>query len=164
MPPVLRGRNMEKPGEISTSTAAALLGVSYEMVRRLVRSGHIELHRRGWTTVPEAVQGYARFLREDAARAEANASAVRQHRAKAATVAAATSRRRAGYIARADAELAITIVADTACAMLRAARLKGRVPPNLEKPTAAEMVAAATSISEALALALSVLRGEAVYD
>jgi len=150
---------MEKPGEISTSTAAALLGVSYEMVRRLVRSGHIGLHRRGWTTVPAAVHGYARFLREDAERAEANASAVRQHRANAKTVGAANDRRRAGLISSAEAVDLVTSISRIATAQIE----KLAAPKGLPASTAAairqERKAAAADVEAARDLAISTLRG-----
>lgn len=154
---------MERPGEIATSTAAVLIGVSYEMVRRLVKSGHIALHRRGYTTVSSAVQGYARFLREDAARAEANASAVRAHNAKAATVAAANARRRADLMAIDDATEILDLIATTATAKLRGISLKGRVPASVEKRVAAEMAEAAKDIEAARALAVAVLKGERDY-
>lgn len=150
---------MERPGEISTSTAAALIGVSYEMVRRLVRSGHIELHRRGWTTVPAAVQGYSRFLREDAARAEANAAAVRQHRANAATVGAANDRRRAALISSAEAVDLVTSISRIATAQIE----KLAAPKGLPASTAAairqERKAAAADVEATRDLAITALQG-----
>ena len=154
----------ERPGEIATSTAAALIGVSYEMVRRLVKSGHVAAHRRGFTTVPEAVQGYARFLREDAARAEANASAVRAHNAKAATVAAANARRRADLIAVEDAAAVLDLIAETACRQLRSSALAGRVPASVGKRVAAEMAEAAKDIEAARDLGVAVLKRDRAYD
>lgn len=150
----------ERPGEIATSTAAALIGVSYEMVRRLVKSGHIALHRRGMTTVPEAVQGYARFLREDAQRAEASAAAVRAHNAKAQTVAAANARRRADLVEVDEAIAVLDLIAESACTKLRGMTHKGRIPASVGKRVAAELGEAAKDIEAARDLGVAVLKGE----
>ena len=149
-----------RPDEISTSTAAALVGVSYEMVRRLVRSGHITSHARGLTTVSAAVQGYAGFLREEAARSEANAAAVRAHRAKAATVAAANERRRAGLIERAEAEQVVMAVATIAATHLRDFEMTGQLAPATARQLAAEVKAVAGAIEADRERVLAQLRGE----
>ena len=149
-----------RPDEISTSTAAALVGVSYEMVRRLVRSGHIISHARGLTTVSAAVQGYAAFLREEAARAEANAAAVRSHRAKAATMAAANERRRAGLIDRAEAEQVVTAIAAIAATRLRGFAMTGQLAPATARQLAAEVKAVAGAIEADRERVLAQLRGE----
>ncbi|MGO4909528.1 hypothetical protein ACEN2J_14480 [Pseudorhodobacter sp. W20_MBD10_FR17] len=153
-----------RPNEIATSTAATLIGVSYEMIRRLVKAGNIPSHRRGLTTVDGAVQGYAEFLREDARRAEANASAVRAHNAKAATVAAANSRRRAGLVDAEEIEIVLTALAGIATARLAGLDLAGRVSPQTAKQVAAEVKATACDFASAHAHAVALLKGEKPDD
>ncbi len=156
---------MDAPlNEIANSTAASLIGVSYEMVRRLVKAGAIPSHRRGFTTVEAAVQGYAAFLREDARRAEANASAVRAHNAKAATVAAANSRRRDSLVEIEEAEGVLKVIASIAASRLATIDLTGRVTPQTARNVAAEVKASARDIGAAHLHAVAVLKGEKAYD
>lgn len=153
-----------RPNEISTGTAATLLGVSFEMFRRVAKAGHILIHRRGFTTVEAAVGGYAAFLREDAKRAEANASAVRAHNAKAATTAAANARRRSGLADRAEVEDVVNGIAAVAIARLRAADLSSRLPAGTVAVLKREIAAACVGIEKSRDAALRVLRGEGGSD
>jgi DNA-binding transcriptional regulator YdaS (Cro superfamily) len=85
----------QRPDEITTATAAALLGISPRRLRQLADEGRVLIHPRGYTTVVSAVQGYLRSIRADASRAPIDASAARGHEAKAALIRSATDRRRA---------------------------------------------------------------------
>lgn len=152
------------PVEISTATAARLLGVSYEMVRRLAAAGHIAVHRRGHTTVRAAVAGYATFLRADAQRAETNVSAVRAHQARAARTAALNARRRADLVEIEDVELLLDHIVTVATDALRGLDLRGQVTDGTHKRLKVAATEAATEVQQARDLALAVLRGEATYD
>ena len=153
-----------RPNEIATSTAATLLGISGEMFRRVAKSGHIVVHKRGVTTVDGAVQGYANFLREDARRAEANASAVRAHQAKAATVAAANSRRRAGLIDVEEVEFLLGEITRIASDRLGRVNLSGRASDGATQNVAHEIKVAAVDIEAARAAAVALLKGEKSDD
>lgn len=113
--------------EIGTGIAARLLGISDEMFRRVARAGFITVHRRGFTTASSSVGGYARFLKQDAARADANSDQSRQHLARASVIRATTARRRAGLIEIAEAALIVRTVAEAATASLRGLDATGRV-------------------------------------
>lgn len=153
-----------RPNEITTSTAATLIGVSYEMIRRLVKAGNIPSHRRGFTTVEAAVQGYAAFLREDARRAEANASAVRAHNAKAATVAAANARRRAGVVDIEEVEFVLGAIRRIASDRLGRVNLSGCTSDGAAQNVAREIKSAVDDIEAARAHAVAVLKGEKTHD
>ncbi|WP_417264544.1 helix-turn-helix domain-containing protein [Celeribacter sp.] len=148
------------PDEISTADAAKLLGVSSEMVRRLVNSGHIPRHARGRTTVSGAVAGYASFLKEDGARAVANAAQVRSHHAKAKKLRRETERRRASLMPIEDAEQVVTTTAQTAIDHLKAVDVEGNVSAQSAKAFAAEIEGAVSRIKDAEARAIAALRGE----
>lgn len=150
--------------EISTKTASALIGVSAEMFRRVAKSGHVVVHRSGHTTVEGAVRGYASFLREDARRAEANVSAVRAHNAKAATVVAANSRRRAGLVDAEEVEIVLTEIARIATARLADFDLAGHVTPQTAKQVAAEVKATVGDFALARDQAVALLKGEKPDD
>ena len=115
------------------------MNFTLDMSREAIARHSAEIDRR-MTTVPAAVQGYARFLREDAQRTEANASAVRAHNAKAQTVAAANARRRAGLIATRDVIELVEEIAGIAIARISLAPVPASVTPR-KRPFAAAVKA-----------------------
>jgi hypothetical protein len=119
----------ERPDEISTSTAAALLGISPRRLRQLAEEGFITLHRRGHTTIVSAVQGYLRSIKADASRAPIDTTMSRAHAAKAALTEAATARRRAVLTEKAEVQQMLDLVARTAIDRLRAVRPPGSLSP-----------------------------------
>ena len=145
--------------EISTADAAKLIGVSAEMVRRLVNSGHIPRHARGRTTVSGAVAGYAAFLRTSAEQSEGNAAQVRSHRAKAAKIRRTTERRRANLMPVDEVEAIIEITAQTAIDRLRSINLAGEIDGRTIKAFAKEIDGACSRIEVAKASALAALSG-----
>ena len=120
---------------ISTEAAARLLGLGSERVRQLAKMGYLPRIARGYTTVGGAVQGYIRFLKDEARRSPASTAASRSHDAKAALIEASTARRRAEMIDLPEAERVIERIARTACTRLRrvpgSARLTGQTRTTL---------------------------------
>ncbi|WP_151717552.1 hypothetical protein [Gemmobacter serpentinus] len=145
--------------EISTSTAARLIGVSDEMFRKVARAGHITVHRRGFTTATSAVSGYARFLKQDTARADAHADQSRQHIARASVIRATTARRRAGLIEAAEAELIVRTVAEAATSCLRGLDAAGHVSPATAQALAVAARNAAARIETEATRIVDGLRG-----
>jgi predicted transcriptional regulator of viral defense system len=146
--------------EITTSEAATLLGISGAMLRRVASQGYIERHARGKTTVTSAVQGYARFLKDDGQRSDVNEAQARSHRAKAARIRRETERRRAALTDRAEVEQVIETVADTACRCLRAIDLTGEVDGKTARAFATEIKGACERIKAEQASAIQSLRGQ----
>jgi hypothetical protein len=149
---------VERPDEISVTTAAALIGVTPRRLRQLADEGFITIHRRGHTSVSSAVSGYVKALRADASRSEVNAAAARAHAAKAGLIRAATDRRKAGLTVRAEAESVINEVAAAAVRRLRDARLPVGIAPAAGKSFASEVAQACARITEARDVALEALR------
>lgn len=148
---------MERPDEITVTTAAALLGVSERRLRQLAQEGHITIHRRGHTSVSSAVGGYVRALRAEAQTSEMSAAAARAHAAKASLTRAYTARRRAALTARAEAEAVIEEIAAAAVRRLRDAKLPASIPAATGQTFRAEIIAACARVEEAKARALAAL-------
>lgn len=72
---------------ISTAQAAALLELTPERVRQLVKSGHIEKRAKDQVPLVSAVRGYIRFLKDGERRSSKTASASRLHDEKTREVA-----------------------------------------------------------------------------
>ena len=68
---------------LSTVQAGELLGVSDEWVRRLVKEGYIDKRSRNSVALKSAVEGYIKFLKDDARRSSKSAVAGRLQEAKA---------------------------------------------------------------------------------
>jgi hypothetical protein len=145
--------------EISTGEVAVLLGISGAMLRRVAGQGYIERHARGKTTVTSAVQGYARFLKDDGARSDANEAQARSHRAKAARIRRETERRRAALTDRGEVEQVIETVAETAESRLRSIDLTGEIDGRTNRKFQAEVKAACQRIKASEASAMIALRG-----
>lgn len=77
------GSAEKRADEITLEVAGRLLMISAERVRQLIKMGYIERTRRGYTTIPSAVQGYIRFLKESAAENTKSAAANRAQEARA---------------------------------------------------------------------------------
>ncbi|WP_226553575.1 hypothetical protein [Celeribacter naphthalenivorans] len=150
--------------EIDVSSAATLLGISGAMFRRVAAAGYIERHARGKTTVSSAVQGYARFLRDDGARSEGNEAQARSHRAKAARIRRETERRRAALSVREEVEEIVVTVAKTACNRLRSVDVVGLVDGKIAAAFADEVEGACQRVEAAKARAVAALRGEEEGD
>lgn len=147
----------ERPDEISSSAAAALLGVTPRRLRQLAEGGFLTIHRRGFTTVGSAISGYIRALRAEGHATEVSASAARGHTAKAALIRAATAKRRATLTAVSEAEQAIATVAEAAIRRLGEARLPASVPTHAGISFRAEIAAAIDRIRAAETRALAAL-------
>lgn len=144
--------------EISTGTAAALLGLTPRRLRQLADEGHVVIHRRGFTTISSAVRGYVDFLRAEERHGVTTATQARAHTARAALVEAATAKRAATFLPRAEAEEAVGALAVLAASALRSARLDTAVSPEVEKAFAAETEAAAARVERAGERAIAALR------
>lgn len=123
--------------------AARLLGIGPERLRQLCKLGYVAKIARGHTTATSAVQGYCKFLRDEARRSPASSAASRSHDAKAALITASTARRRGELIDLPEAEAVVTRIARTAITRLR------RVPGSA-KLNGATASALATEIAEAV--------------
>jgi excisionase family DNA binding protein len=73
-------------GLISTDQAARLLMVTPRYIQRLIAEGHIPRAGRGRVLLVAAVQGYLRFLKEDAKRSASIAADSRVRDARAAEI------------------------------------------------------------------------------
>ncbi len=82
----MAGEPKARADEITIEVAGRLLMVTPERVRQLIKSGHIEKTRHGFTTIPSAVQGYIRFLKESASERTTNAAMTRAQEARAKEV------------------------------------------------------------------------------
>lgn len=103
----------EKPAradEISTEVAGRLLMITAERVRQLMKSGHIEKTRHGFTTIPSAVQGYIRFLKESASDRTTNAALTRAQDARAREVELRIKREERDLIQLDEAMLAMSML------------------------------------------------------
>lgn len=147
----------ERPDEITTGTAAALLGVSPRRIRQLAEERFITIHRRGHTTVVSAVQGYLRSVKADASRAPLDTSMSRSHTAKAQLTEASTARRRAVLTERTEAEQTVQIVAETAATRLRSITIPASLSPAIAKALQAEIAATCTKIEEAQKTAMQAI-------
>lgn len=144
----------QRPDEITTATAAALLGISPRRLRQLAEEGFITLHRRGHTTVASAVRGYIRSIRADASRAPVDTSMARGHQAKAALIIAHTAKRRATLTERTEAEKMIQIVAETAVTRLRSITTPASLSPAIAKALKVELEVTIAKIKAAQKAAL----------
>ena len=100
----------QRVDEISLEVAGRLLMISAERVRQLVKSGFIDRHRPGYTTIPSAVQGYIKFLKEAASEKTQNASASRVQDARAREVELRIAREQRDLIPQDEALLAMSLL------------------------------------------------------
>lgn len=149
---------MKPNDEISTSTAAALLGLTPRRLRQLADEGSITIHRRGFTTITSAVRGYADFLRAEERNGATAATQARAHTARAALVEAGTARRAAAFLPRAEAEEAVGAFAALAAQALREAKLDTTIAPEAERTFRIEVEAAAARVERAGERAIAALR------
>lgn len=145
------------PDAITTEAAARLLGLGPERVRQLVKQGYVVKIGRGMTTATSAVQGYCKFLRDEARRSPASTAATRSHDAKAALIEASTARRRAELIDLASAEHVVNRIARTAVTRLRKAPMDKGLTPSTRKVLSTEINAACRAIEAARDRALAAL-------
>lgn len=119
------------PDALDIGTAGRLVGLSTERIRQLAKAGFAHIPTRGVVSLTSLLSGYARYLRQEAARPESEALG-RANDAKAELVRAATERRRAELVPRADCEVALATIRETAGRHLRgmttARALKGLSP------------------------------------
>lgn len=78
---------------ISTAQAAALLELTSERVRQLVKSGHIEKRAKDQVPLVSAVRGYIHFLKDEERRSSKSASASRVQDARAREIELKTAER-----------------------------------------------------------------------
>lgn len=142
---------------IPLAAAAKLLGLSEERVRQLVKAGYVVRIGRGMTTATSAVQGYCRFLKDEARKTPASTAASRSHDAKAALIAASTARRRAELIELSSAETVIERIARTAVSRLRKVPTSARLTGSTKTTLATEIGAAIEAIEAAKVRALAAL-------
>lgn len=144
--------------EISTTTASALLGVTPRRLRQLADEGHVVIHRRGFTTVASAIRGYVNFLRAEERAGGTTATSARAHVVRAALTEAATAKRAASFMPRAEAEEVVAIIAGLAAKALRDAKLDPAVSPEAARAFATEIKAAAARVERAGERAVAALR------
>ncbi|MEY4952826.1 MAG: hypothetical protein RL299_1250 [Pseudomonadota bacterium] len=96
--------------EIPIEVAGRLLMISAERVRQLIKSGHIEKTRHGFTTIPSAVQGYIKFLKESASDRTTNAALSRAQDARAREVELRIKREERELIPLEEALLAMSML------------------------------------------------------
>lgn len=106
---------MNKPSEaqgdlITLEVAGRLLMIGPERVRQLIKAGYIQRPKPGYTTVVSAVQGYIRFLKDDARKNTKSEAASRAVDARAQEIELRIAERKREVIPREDAELAMDLV------------------------------------------------------
>lgn len=95
---------------ISLDVAARLLMISAERVRQLSKAGYITIPKRGHTTIVSAVQGYIRFLKEDARKETKTAAASRVTDARTSEIELRIAERKRELIPLEDAMLAMDLL------------------------------------------------------
>lgn len=110
---------------ITVAQAARVLTVSETMVRKLCRDGHVPRLPDGRVPIVGAVQGYIRFLADDARRAAKSASASGLQDAKTAEVHARIAQKHQELMPIEDAEAALDDVLATV--QVRLAGLTARI-------------------------------------
>jgi hypothetical protein len=104
-------KHSEAQGDMITlEVAGRLLMIGPERVRQLIKAGYIQRPKPGFTTVVSAVQGYIRFLKDDARQNTKSAAASRAVDARAAEIELRIAERKREVIPREDAELAMDLV------------------------------------------------------
>ncbi len=96
---------------ITLEVAGRLLMISPERIRQLSKAGYIAIPKRGFTTIVSAVQGYIRFLKEDARKESKSAAASRAVDARAAEIELRIAERKRELIPLEDALLAMDLLA-----------------------------------------------------
>ena len=97
---------------ITLEVAARLLMITADRIRQLSRAGYIVIPKRGHTTIVSAVQGYIRFLKEDARKETKTAAASRVTDARTSEIELRIAERKRELIPLEDAILAMdTLVA-----------------------------------------------------
>lgn len=94
---------------ISTAQAAALLELTPERVRQLVKSGHIEKRAKDQVPLVSAVRGYIHFLKDEERRSSKSASASRVQDARAREIELKTAEREGSLM---DVEEVRAVVAE----------------------------------------------------
>lgn len=146
---------------VAIPAAAKLLGLTAERVRQLIRAGYAASPARGHVRLMTLLSGYIRFLKEEASRPESEGVA-RQHTAKAQLIEAATARRRAELLPRADAEQALDVVLE--CARRHIKSLTSRrgaargLPAAVQERVAQEVDVALGQIAAAHRAAITALK------
>lgn len=100
----------EKSDLITVEVAARLLMLSGERIRQLSKAGYIPMPVRGKTTIVGAVQGYIRFLKDDARKNTKSEAASRAVDARAEEIQLKIAERKRELIPREDAILAMDLV------------------------------------------------------
>lgn len=95
---------------ISIGEAAALLKVSDERVRQLVKMGYIKRVARGRFHLTDVVHGYIDFRNDDDRRSSKSATASRMHDAKAAKIELEIAEKKRELVPVEEAQAAIDIV------------------------------------------------------
>lgn len=136
--------------EISFEVAGRLIMVGPERVRQLIKAGFIERTRPGYTTIPSAVQGYIKFLKEAASEKTANASVSRVQDARAKEIERRLAREERDLIQLDEATLALSMLAGAVAQEL--AGLGARITRDmaLRQKIEAEVHGAQTRIAKAL--------------
>ena len=119
----------EQGDQITIEVAARLLMLSGERVRQLVKAGYIPLPTRGRTTIVGAVQGYIRFLKDEARKNTKSEAASRAVDARAREIDLKIAERRRELIPLTDALLAMDILVGETNAQL--AGLPARITRDL---------------------------------
>ena len=97
-------------GTVGTDQCAKLLDITPEWLRRLTASGQIPKRARGRYNLVEAVHGYVKFLREDAARNTKTAQLSRMQEAKAAEIEMRLAEKRRELVPVDEVQAAIDIM------------------------------------------------------
>lgn len=105
------GKQATGQGDLITiDVAARLLMMTPQRVNQLVSAGYIQRPKRGFTTIVSAVQGYIRFLKDDARKNTKSEAASRATDARAEEIQLRVAERKRLLIPREDAELAMDLV------------------------------------------------------
>lgn len=95
---------------ITLEVAGRLLMIGPERIRQLSKAGYIVIPKRGFTTIVSAVQGYIRFLKDDARKDTKTAAASRASDARAAEIELRMAERRRELIPQEDAVMAMDLL------------------------------------------------------
>lgn len=141
----------QRADEITLEVAGRLLMVTAERVRQLIKAGYIERTRPGYTTIPSAVQGYIRFLKDEDRKNTKTAADSRVRDARAKEIELRVAREERELIPLDEATLAMDLLVGVVNKELDGAPARITRDMALRRVIEADLHGAKTRIADALA-------------
>lgn len=150
----MSGKATSDQGELITlEVAGRLLMVGPERIRQLNKAGYIPIPKRGHTTIVGAVQGYVRFLKEDARKHTKSQAASRAVDARASEIELRVAERRRELIPTEESMAAMELIVGEVNKQLTGLPARITRDVALRRKIEAEINASKGKISDKLAAA-----------